>query len=385
MTDVRSAGSLTPRRVNMTDAVRLASLGIVGFMSLLAVTALATQVDQALRPSVRVVGTLITVWVAGCFLACQRRWINGRRTRSMNVLAALVIMLGVVNVQLTQTWTLLGISTATAMLLTTSWWSVALAAVVFLVGGADVVLESHSLVTQIGIPVTTLITALVLYTLTRLATALREAAVSHEELARMHVDDERTRIFRDLHDIIGRTLVSASLRNQTALQLIDRDVDRAREQLEQVHESLAHGQTQLRGLTHGPVSSDLQAELSAARALCARLGIRCSVNDIPVPESVSPQGGMVVREAITNMLKHSSPMECQIDIRRVSEGFEVSVTNDGCLPHLSSIGVSSGTGLPGLRARIERLGGSLTAGPIDGARFRTCVLIVPAGSAGGAR
>ncbi|NYK65183.1 sensor histidine kinase, partial [Salmonella enterica subsp. enterica serovar Typhimurium] len=69
-----------------------------------------------------------------------------------------------------------------------------------------------------------------LYAFTKLSTALVELRSSQEEIARLRVDAERHRISRDLHDIIGRTLVATSMRQQAALHLVDRDPQRAKEQ-----------------------------------------------------------------------------------------------------------------------------------------------------------
>lgn len=310
----------------------------------------------------------------------QRELLYSRRSRPITGLAVTVIVLGVAATQVSDTWTLVGIAAATGSLTAPVRWSWPAGAVIWLLGTLDTWVNGGGLVTLVAVPLTTLVTAVVLYTLTRLAVALSEAHTSREHLARAHVDDERSRISRDLHDIIGRTLVTASLRNQTALQLIDRDVNRAREQLEQVHDTIAHGQAQLRGLTSGRVVADLPTELSSTRALCDRLGIACEVHADPLDDAeVSTLTGVVVREAVTNMLKHSNARECQIVVHADADAATVTVTNDGCPPvaavdsggrrTLSPTG-ASGTGLADLRTRVQTLGGWLRAEPVSGDRFQ---------------
>ena len=83
--------------------------------------------------------------------------------------------------------------------------------------------------------------------------------------------------------------------------------------------SITAGQAQLRALTSGPVIIGLSSELDTARRLFDRLGIRCSVETVTVEDRAVDQAlAAVVREAVTNSLKHSRPHECRIPVRRDS-------------------------------------------------------------------
>lgn len=210
---------------------------------------------------------------------------------------------------------------------------------------------------------------LLLYVLTRLAIVVSELAQARETVARLQVDEERHRISRDLHDILGRSLVAVSLRVQTAIRLLARDPASAGEQLDKVARMVADGQTRLRGLTLGATVLGVTQEIVTARDLFDRLGIQC---DVEVTESsaqrpiVDELGGRVIRECVTNVLKHSRPTHVEITLREESATSVLAVINDGA----AAISDSAGTGLTDLAHRITVLGGSLEAGRAPGGRFR---------------
>lgn len=149
-------------------------------------------------------------------------------------------------------------------------------------------------------------------------------------LARRRVDAERERVGRDLHDIMGRTLVAASLRNQAALRALgDRDPAGARE-LERLHDTIGRGQAQLRELTSGPVVTRLDEELETCRMLCERVQIELAV-DVrrEPPGEQAPLVAQVVRESVTDLLGHSRATTCRIVLDRDDSVTVVTVTNDG--------------------------------------------------------
>lgn len=373
--NVASHMSGPERPLRYVVLVRLTSWLLLGFLSLLAFGSLITMADPSFTPTRRVLGTVVNTLVAVCFLVLQGRLLRNRRSRATTVLAWTVTLLGLALNPISYSWSLLGISVAAAMLVAPRRWALPLGFLVWAAGVVEVVLTSTMLFTRVGIALTVLLTAVLQVTLTRLAVALTEAHASREQLARLRVDDERHRISRDLHDIIGRTLVAASLRNEAAQQLLDRDLERAREQLVQVHETIARGQAQLRRLTSGPVIAHLDDELASAEALCRRLGISCTTEaDAVENPRAALLAAMIIREGVTNMLRHSTPRACLLAIRRHSTSVTVTVTNDGAAPGPSATGPTprarAGTGTADLRTRIEAVGGAFDAGWIKDERYR---------------
>lgn len=185
--------------------------------------------------------------------------------------------------------------------------------------------------------------------------------LTREVLARRRVDLERDRVARDLHDLMGRTLVAASLRNQTALRVLGDKRPETAAMLERLHEMLSAGQVQLRSLTNGPTISNLRGELSGAKALCERVHIDLTVDiQEEPPGALDALLGLVVRENITNVLKHSQASWCRVSIGRQDHWVTVSVTNDGVL---RPVGEIAEAGVDSRLARaVEAAGGEIRQG-----------------------
>ncbi len=224
---------------------------------------------------------------------------------------------------------------------------------------AGVTSLDNPLPTTIIMATVSLIMAGVLVAFTRMVLVVRELMATREQVARLRVDEERMRIQRDLHDLLGRTLVTVNMRTQTAARLLDRNPQAAREQLEESTALLTSGQAQLRELVAGRSIVGLDQELQSARELCARLGIRLDVQVEPLDDdSADDLAARVVREAMTNMLKHARPTHASITVDDEAGCTVARVTNDGALGLPPS--PSHGTGLRDLRSRIDdHLGGTL--------------------------
>lgn len=225
--------------------------------------------------------------------------------------------------------------------------------------------------TDVAVFFIAILVAVVLYALAQMTVLNKQLRIAQEQVARNHVDQERLRIARDLHDILGRTLVAASLRNQAAIQLVEIAPDKALAQMQAAHETLSAGQSQLRSLTSGPVVAGLAQEVESAAALCRKMGIAVvtDVTDIADGEN-SSLCARIVREAITNMLKHSRTTRCVITIREEAAGLVVSIANDGAPDALAA---SAGTGLRDLRRRVELRGGTLETGLVGKGHFSVIV------------
>ncbi|PPI55395.1 sensor histidine kinase [Rathayibacter toxicus] len=204
-------------------------------------------------------------------------------------------------------------------------------------------------------------TVFAIYIPIRLAVVSERLVLSREEVARLRVDEERCRIARDLHDILGRTLVVVSLREQAVLRLLERG--RSAEAVEQLTASsriLAEGQAALRSLTDGPTIADFQVELRSAQELCERVGIAWEEQVASSGDAATQElAAAILREAVTNMLKHSRPVRCWIHQTEENGALVLTIGNDGCPSDLTLTG--RGTGLRTLRARCAVIGGALDA------------------------
>ncbi|MGL5866300.1 MAG: histidine kinase [Dermatophilaceae bacterium] len=150
------------------------------------------------------------------------------------------------------------------------------------------------LLVQAGVP------ALLLAALTRLALDLHRPRGLPEQLLRHHVDLERDRVARDAHDLMGRTLVTASIRTERVLRALGTGDPTLQVKVHRLRETLAAGERRVRALASQPVISTWDDELGLARALCARLGITLTVDERhPPPSHYRALAGLVLRECVT--------------------------------------------------------------------------------------
>ncbi|MEI2828000.1 MAG: histidine kinase [Dermatophilaceae bacterium] len=365
---------------------------VVVFLQMQTLASLLTQADPGLSGTARAVGVAGSMGCSWAFVAFQQLLIRGQESGRRRPLLAAICLIALGLVPVSNSWTCLGLATAALILhlgaprgLVVCAVMTPVVVVVLSMSGADPVL-------LVVVPAVSWLGGIVLYVLTRLVVVLRELQATREHLARVEVDGERHRISRDLHDIIGRTLVAVGLRNEAALRLIDRDVDACRRQLTEVQSAVINGQAQLRALTRGHGVVDLETELQNAATLCDRLGVTCDLAAVPVDDPDAAQLlATVIREAVTNMLKHSRPGWCAISVQVEPRWTVLSVVNDGCTQSAMAPTAdvapdetrserpdrqerrddqSLGTGLRDLTGRLEVRGGTMTAGPVKGGRYR---------------
>jgi two-component system, NarL family, sensor histidine kinase DesK len=185
-----------------------------------------------------------------------------------------------------------------------------------------------------------------------------QLAAAHSEIARLAVADERNRFARDLHDILGHTLTVITVKAELAGRLVRLAPERAEAEIAEL-EGLARGALHdVRDAVSGYREVVLAGELASARTVLAAAGIEAELPDTldQVPADRQELFGWVVREGVTNVVRHSSAKRCRIRITRT----EVEITDDGRGPTEAPAG--AGHGLAGLRERAEAAGGSLSVG-----------------------
>ncbi|MEV0273414.1 histidine kinase [Hamadaea sp. NPDC050747] len=187
---------------------------------------------------------------------------------------------------------------------------------------------------------------------------------ARHELATRAVTDERTRVARDLHDVLGHTLTTLTVKSALAQRLLGTGrPDQAGQELADIERLSRQALVELRATVSGHRQVSLDAELAGARiALAAgQIGVRVTGDPAAVPAHLREPLAYVVREGVTNVLRHSNATTCRIDITPES----VEITDDG-----SSGAAEPGNGLTGLRHRLAAVGGELSTGPADGGGFR---------------
>lgn len=201
----------------------------------------------------------------------------------------------------------------------------------------------------------------------RVVARLDEARHLSAELA---VTQERLRFAADLHDIQGHHLQVIALKAELVERTLQARPDYAAEQAGEIRLIAKEAMEETRSLVSGLREVGLRAELENASEVLTLSGAECSLRVTATPASGDAQRvlAFVVREATTNILRHSDATEAAITLAPARGGFELAVTNNGVAEgSLGGAGSApgQGSGLAGLRERVAALGGSLTAG-VDG-------------------
>ncbi len=194
---------------------------------------------------------------------------------------------------------------------------------------------------------------------------LRELQRAHVDRAALTLANERLRISRDLHDVFGRTLAAIAVKSELASELVRRGrAERAADELAAVRRLAEEAGGEVRRVVRGELTVSWEGEVSGARSLLGSAGIRCAVTGDPVPAPCAEALAWVVREGVTNVLRHSAATEVTLTTTAEDGGIRLVIANDGA----SAVSPGSGTGLKSMSERIEALGGRVTTRR-DGDRF----------------
>lgn len=232
-----------------------------------------------------------------------------------------------------------------------------------------------------------------------LAVALRSRRETRAEQARRAATEEQLRMAQDLHDGVGHGLAVIAMQAGVALHVLDQDPTAARRSLEAIRdtsrESLDALRAELQRLSPAtgeaaprtPRNGLGDLEVLAGRVRAAGVQVRLDVAAGPVPPEVDATGYVVVQEALTNVLRHAGASVADVQVRRVGDVLEITVTDDGRSDdgraRHTEADHGEGLGIPGMRSRVQALGGSLEAGPRPDGGFEVrAVLPLTAGPAG---
>jgi len=184
-----------------------------------------------------------------------------------------------------------------------------------------------------------------------------ELRLSQAEVRRLATLAERERIGRDLHDLLGHTLSLITLKSELARRLALADPARAQQEMEEVERVARHTLTEVRSAVSGLRSGDLVSELVSARVMLEASGIAFDM-DLPdsldLPPAVQASLSLVLREAVTNIHRHSQATAARVVITRNGQEFSMRITDNGCG------GLAAhGNGVSGMRERVRQIGGRL--------------------------
>ncbi|MFJ3666207.1 sensor histidine kinase [Streptomyces sp. NPDC090106] len=215
--------------------------------------------------------------------------------------------------------------------------------------------------------------------LIRTTIELREARATVAQLA---ANEERLRLARDLHDLLGHSLSLITLKSELAGRMLPDRPDKAAQQVADIEQVSRQALVDVREAVSGYRRARLSDELAGAQVALTAAGVAA---DLPpaepdltgVPEDSETALAWALREAVTNVVRHSGARRCTVELLRRQtldgETLELSVQDDGS----GGPPGAHGNGLTGLAERLEKAGGTLEAGR-SGRGFRL-VARAPAG------
>ncbi|MCX4097571.1 sensor histidine kinase [Nocardia sp. alder85J] len=188
--------------------------------------------------------------------------------------------------------------------------------------------------------------------------------LARRQQAELAISEERNRVARDVHDILGHSLTVITVKTELAQRLLDLDPDRARAELADVERLAREALAGVRDTVGGLREVGLAGELANARTALHAAGIVAELPDAEVPGARGIVFGWVLREAVTNVVRHSRARHCRVVVTPAA----IEITDDG---DGSAATVRFGSGLRGLRDRVRAAGGALalTTPPGGGLRL----------------
>ena len=216
----------------------------------------------------------------------------------------------------------------------------------------DSIGDAVDTVTPIAIPVV----ALASFALLQLLQANVALAQARAELARLSAENERARIARDLHDLLGHSLTTITVKAGLARRVGAVDHGRAMQEVEEIEVLARRSLGDVRAAVSNYREVTLTGELATGREVLRAAGIAAELPS--AVDVVDPAHhelfGWVVREGLTNVVRHARASSCAVTLSTCS----VEILDDGV-----GGAAGPGNGLVGLRERVATAGGAVQAGP----------------------
>ena len=184
----------------------------------------------------------------------------------------------------------------------------------------------------------------------------RELTAARAEVARLAAENERSRIARDLHDLLGHSLTTITVKAGLARRVAQRNPERAAAEIGEVEDLARSALTDVRAAVSGYRDISLAGELASAREVLRAAGIEAQApGAVEVADPThATLFGWVLREGVTNVVRHSGAHHCTIAIGPTWLEIEDDGRGGGA--------GGDGSGLAGLRERVATAGGTIRAG-----------------------
>jgi signal transduction histidine kinase len=216
-------------------------------------------------------------------------------------------------------------------------------------------------------------TGFIAYGLTRLTKLIAELDTSRTRLATMAVAQERLRFARDLHDLLGLSLSAITLKCELTQRLVQAAPAKAATELTEILNLARRALPDVRSVAGSYRELSLDGETRSARSVLAAADIAVRVNGDHdgLPADVGTVLAVVLREAVTNVLRHSNAKHCDIALNQTAGHVHLTITNDNPAP--GAAGGHHGNGTRNLCERVVQLGGRLRSGVTADGRYELAV------------
>ncbi|TFB13121.1 sensor histidine kinase [Filobacillus milosensis] len=184
---------------------------------------------------------------------------------------------------------------------------------------------------------------------------------ANEKISQLLVYEERQRIARDLHDTLGQKLSMIGLKSDLANRLIDRDTSKAKNELADINQTARSALKEVREMLSDMRGAKLDEELEHVSQLLNAAGIAVEIKGNKElkqsPALVEDVLSMCLKEAVTNVVKHSQADYCSIEVSETSDELKLIIEDDGI--GLSQPRTTKGHGLRGISERLEFVNGEV--------------------------
>ncbi|MDX8029425.1 histidine kinase [Lentzea sp. BCCO 10_0856] len=180
--------------------------------------------------------------------------------------------------------------------------------------------------------------------------------------------EERLRVARDLHDLLGYSLSAIKLKTELAHRLISEHPDRTQEHLVDIVDIAGRALTDVRSLARSYRRLSLSDTSVSAKTVlaAANIDVRVELDHSPLPEEIETVLATVLREAVTNVLRHSDAENCEITVSQADGAVKLDVVNDGATDRPIS---SDCNGVRNQAERVQAAGGVFVARHVGTDRF----------------
>ncbi|MCX4527209.1 MULTISPECIES: histidine kinase [unclassified Streptomyces] len=211
----------------------------------------------------------------------------------------------------------------------------------------------------------TLLASLIIFGVSSLSGLVAEIRETRRELAGMAVVQERLRVAGDLHDVLGYSLSAIALKTDLGHRLLPAAPDRAKSEIAEVLGIASGALADVRLVSTGYRDMSLATETESALSVlqAARIEAEADLACGPLPQKMDTVLAIVLREAVTNALRHSRARHCSVTATREGGTVSLRIRNDGVGDVSADTGLAGGSGLGNLTTRLRGVGGDLTSGP----------------------